>query len=97
RRGLQRQYMSLLVNMALRNSNSLESARTFPEFIIAIQTFNTPEDARVLARYKLRQLRDAIAKTLNKQGKNLDTASLAHLEGARDRITKVLDAPLQSE
>ncbi|WP_293018707.1 zinc-dependent metalloprotease [Moorena sp. SIO3I8] len=97
RRGLQRQYMSLLVNMALRNSNSLETARTFPEFIIAIQTFNTPEDARVLARYKLRQLRDAIANTLNKQGKNLDTASLAHLEGARDRITKVLDAPLQSE
>lgn len=54
---------------------------------------DAPEDARTLARFKLRQLRDAI-NTAMSQGGNFDTYTQAHLEETRDLISKVLDAKM---
>lgn len=64
---------------------------------MVLRTAHVPEDARSLAWSKLRQLRSQIERTLRKQGRNLDEYTLAHLQETRDRITKVLDAPLQSK
>jgi hypothetical protein len=64
---------------------------------MVLRTANVPEDGRSLAWSKLRQLRSQIDRTLRKQGKNLDEYTIAHLAETRDRITKVLDAPLQSK
>ncbi|GET39245.1 zinc-dependent metalloprotease [Microseira wollei] len=64
---------------------------------MVLRTESVPEDARTLAWSKLRQLRSESDRTLRKQGKNLDEYTIAHLAETRDRITKVLDAPLQSK
>ncbi len=96
RRALQRQHMNLLVNMVLR-TNALETARTFPDFIVAVRTDAVPEDARSLAWYNLRELRDRISSTLNRQREEMDLATKAHLQESLDRIAKALDAPLRSQ
>ncbi len=64
---------------------------------MVLRTEEVPEDARSLAWQKLRQLRESLNSTLRKQGKSLDDYTRAHLEETRDRITKVLDAPLRSD
>ncbi|MDJ1185739.1 zinc-dependent metalloprotease [Roseofilum casamattae] len=56
-----------------------------------------PEDAVTLAWYNLQELQDDIDRTLRRQGKHLDTYTKAHLQKTRDRIAKVLDAPLESK
>lgn len=76
RRSLQREYLSILLGITLRNAEA-------------------PEDARTLSWYQLRQLRQFLKTTLQSQ-KNLDTYTKAHLEETSDRITKALDAQLQS-
>jgi hypothetical protein len=96
RRALQRQHMNLLMNMVLR-TNALETARTFPDFIVAVRTDAVPEDARSLAWYNLRELRDRISSTLNRQREEMDLATKAHLQESLDRIAKALDAPLRSQ
>ncbi|MGE5660362.1 MAG: zinc-dependent metalloprotease [Actinomycetota bacterium] len=63
---------------------------------IVLRKAGAPEDARALAWYKLRELREAIGKTIRKGGNELDSYTLAHLEETRDRITKTLNAQLQS-
>lgn len=55
---------------------------------------NAPEDARTVARYELRQLRDAISKAVRKVDRK-DIYTLAHLEEAQDRIAKAIEAPLR--
>lgn len=62
---------------------------------MVLRTKYVPEDARTLAWYKLRQLRDKLNKTLSKSGK-LDEYTKAHLEETRDRVNKALNAQLQS-
>ncbi len=64
---------------------------------MVLRTKDVPEDARSLAWEKLRQLRESLNHTLRKQGKNLDDYTKAHLEETRERITKVLDARLESK
>jgi hypothetical protein len=56
---------------------------------------DVPEDARTVARYELKQLRDGINRSMRKVNEK-DIYTLAHLEEARDRIVKAIDAPLQS-
>ena len=98
RRALQRQHMNTLINLALRNSNAaLQNAQTLPDLILALETADAPEDARTLAWYELRQLRDALRSTVRKQHGKLDIYTQAHLEEAYDRISKALDANLQSQ
>ena len=94
RRGLQRRHLNILVNMVLRNPEMLFSATNFLDFIVAFQTLNAPEDARVLARYHLRELNEQIQKTLKRHHKKMDTATKAHLQDVSDRILKTLQAPL---
>lgn len=77
RRALQREYLSILLGITLRNAEA-------------------PEDARTLSWYQLRQLRQFLKTTLQSQS-NLDTYTKAHLEETSDRITKALDAQLQSK
>lgn len=51
---------------------------------------SVPEDARTLAWYKIRQLHDKLAKV-----NSTDEYTKAHLLETRDRIEKILNAPLQ--
>jgi hypothetical protein len=97
RRSLQRQHMNLLVNLALRNRLSIDKIDNFLDFLVGIQTSNPPEDARTLAWYQLRQLRDRLASVLRDRGDKLDTYTKAHLEEANDRIAKAIDSNLQAQ
>lgn len=54
-----------------------------------------PEDARAIAWYQLRQLKDALGKANGRIQKD-DLYTKAHLEEARDRIGKALAANLES-
>ena len=95
RRGLQRQYLNILSNLVLRPSfEDLSSAQSLLDFISLITTFNAPEDARVLARYQLNQIYDDVGRMLRRYGSQVDITTLAHWEEVRDRIDRVLDAPL---
>ena len=97
RRGLQRQHLNILVNMVLRDTEAVWNASNMLEFLGAIRIADAPEDARVLARYQLRQLQKDIRSSLRRHGKKLDTLTKAHLEDASDRISKVLDAQIRSK
>ncbi len=54
---------------------------------------DVPEDARTVARYELKQLEPAIAKAERRVSQQ-DVYTLAHLEEARDRIIKALNASI---
>jgi len=97
RRSLQRQHMNLLVNLALRNRFSFDKIDNFLDFVVGIRTINPPEDARTLAWYQLRQLRDRLANVLRDRSDKLDIYTKAHLEEASDRISKAIDAKLQAQ
>lgn len=97
RRSLQRQHMNLLVNLALRNRFSMDKIDNFLDLVVGIRTINPPEDARTLAWYQLRQLRDRLANVLRDRSDKLDTYTKAHLEETSDRITKAIDAKLQAQ
>jgi hypothetical protein len=97
RRSLQRQHMNLLVNLALRNRLSFDKIDNFLDLIVGLQTSNPPEDARTLAWYQLRQLRDRLTSVLRDRSDKLDTYTKAHLEEASDRIAKAIDAKLQAQ
>jgi hypothetical protein len=63
---------------------------------MVLRTVDVPEDARTLAWYNLRQLRNKLSKALPHSGK-LDDYTKAHLEETRDRINKTLNAEIQSK
>jgi hypothetical protein len=95
RRGLQRHHLNILSNLVLRRTfwDAL-SSQSFTEFMATLSTLGAPEDARVLARYQLRQIQQDVEDTLSRYSDRLEVTTQAHLEDARDRITRVLDAPL---
>lgn len=62
---------------------------------MVLRTGYVPEDARTLAWYKLRQLRDRLNKALSHSSK-VDEYTKAHLEETRDRINKALNAQIES-
>lgn len=92
RRELQRQHLKILMNLVLQDAKSMENATNFLDFLIALQTLNAPDDARVLARQQLRQLATAIDQALKKRGNKMDALNRAHLQDTKDRIIKLLDA-----
>ncbi len=96
RRGLQRQHLSILSNMALRNTNATSETTNFLDTVVAWLTLDAPDDARTLARYQLRQLHDEVRRVRRRHDDDMDTLTLAHLEDIDDRIAKVIDAPLRS-
>jgi hypothetical protein len=95
RRGLQRHHLNILSNLVLRRTfwDAL-SSQSFNEFMATLSTLGAPEDARVLARYQLRQIQQDLEDTLSRYSGRLEVTTQAHLEDARDRITRVLEAPL---
>lgn len=96
RRGLQRHHLNILSNLVLRRGRqSLDSAQSFVDFMALRTTLDAPEDARVLARYQLRQIYQDVGRALSRYGRQMDVATLAHWEDVRDRIDRVLEAPLQ--
>ncbi|OKH49200.1 hypothetical protein NIES30_07525 [Phormidium tenue NIES-30] len=97
RQGLQRHHLNTLTSLVLRNHRSGEGVTDLLGFVAQEATFGAPEEARVLARYQLRQLQGAIARHLNRHAQRLDLATLAYLEDVSDRIVKVLDAPLRGQ
>nr|WP_278003696.1 zinc-dependent metalloprotease [Nodosilinea sp. TSF1-S3] len=97
RQGLQRHHLNTLTSLVLRNHGSGEGVTDFLGFVAQEATFGAPDEARVMARYQLRQLQGAITRHLSRHGQRLDTATLAYLEDASDRIAKVLDAPLRGQ
>ena len=56
---------------------------------------NVPEDARTLAWYNLRRLREKLDRAVARSGR-LDEYTKAHLAETRDRIAKTLDARVES-
>ncbi|MEO1069960.1 MAG: zinc-dependent metalloprotease, partial [Cyanobacteria bacterium J06638_6] len=97
RQGLQRHHLNTLTSLVLRNHGSGQGVTDLFGFVAQEFTAGAPEEARVLARYQLGQLQDAIAQYRRFQGQRLDIATLAYLEDMGDRIEKVLDAPLQGQ
>ncbi|TVQ13332.1 MAG: DUF5117 domain-containing protein [Leptolyngbya sp. DLM2.Bin27] len=97
RQGLQRHYLNTLTGLVLRNHGSGDGVTDLLSFVAQEFTFGAPEEARVLARYQMRQIQGAIARRLSRQGQRLDTATLAHLDDISDRMAKVLDAPLRGQ
>ncbi len=63
---------------------------------MVLRTNWVPEDARSLAWYELRSLRDELTKVIRKRGDDMDDYTRAHLEETRDRIAKALNAGMQS-
>ena len=96
RRGLQRYHLSILSNLVLRNAGQSSPASSLLDFLAQEITRNAPEDARVLARYQLRQLQSQVSGVIQRHGNRMEATSLAHLQDARDRIAQVLDARLET-
>jgi Met-zincin/Domain of unknown function (DUF5117) len=78
---------------SIRRSLQREHLNILLEMVL--RQADVPEDGRTLAWYQLRQLRTTIEASLRKPGE-LDLYTKAHLEETCDRITKALNAPLQS-
>jgi hypothetical protein len=97
RQGLQRHHLNTLTSLVLRNHGSGQGVTDLFGFVAQEFTAGAPEEARVLARYQLGQLQDAIAQYRRSQGQRLDITTLAYLEDMGDRIAKVLSAPLQGQ
>ena len=97
RRGLQRHHLNILSNLVLRRTfwDAL-SAQSFTDFMALISTIGAPEDARVLARYQLRQISQDVGDTLSQYEGQMAVTTQAHFEDVRDRINQVLEAPLQA-
>jgi Met-zincin/Domain of unknown function (DUF5117)/Domain of unknown function (DUF5118) len=63
---------------------------------MVLRKTNVPEDARSLAWYELRQLREGLSKSIRNLDRKADAYTRAHLEETRDRISKVLNSQIQS-
>ncbi len=97
RQGLQRHHLNTLTSLVLRNHGSGEGVTDVLGFVAQQFTAGAPEEARVLARYQLRQIQSAVNRQISRQGRRLDMATLAYLEDVSDRLAKVLDAPLRGQ
>ena len=94
RRGLQRHHLNILSNLVLRKSGSaLAESQSFLDFVGLAVTLGAPDDARVLARYQLGQIYDDVNRGL-RRNRGMDITTKAHWEEVRDRIDRILNAPL---
>lgn len=95
RRGLQRHHLNTLSSLVLRRTfwDAL-SAQSFTDFMALVSTLGAPEDARVLARYQLREISQDVESALAQYDGKMELTTQAHLEDVRDRIARVLNAPV---
>jgi hypothetical protein len=80
--------------IGLRRSLQREHLNILTQMVL--RETNPPEDARSIAWYQLRELKDKINDFLGKYGNQLDLDTKAHLEESSDRINKTLSAQIQS-
>ena len=93
RRGLQRHHLNILSNLASRRGgDAIASSQSFLDFVALALTIGAPEDARVLARYQLRDIYNDVNRSLRRYGSGMEITTRAHWEEVRDRIARVLDA-----
>ena len=64
---------------------------------MVLRTDNVPEDARTLAWYRLRELQGHLNSVLRRHGGDMEIYTKAHLEETRSRISKTLNAQIQSQ
>jgi hypothetical protein len=78
RRNLQREYVDRMIDLTFGSGGGVEAYKPVSN----------------LAMYKLRNLKDRLARVLDDKGaaSNLDPYTIAHLSEARTRIEKALDA-----
>ena len=99
RRNLQREYLRRLATIALgeKRDGGLDG---FAYILFSGQGGDEggpyPADARSLARLHLREIGDRISKVLDNKDAGIDDTTRAHLEEARHKIGKVLDAGFDS-
>ncbi len=94
RRNLQREYLRRLSGMVLGSGGSPYGDSI--SFIVFMRggSASVPADARALARLHLKEISSRINKTLETTTLKIDDTTRAHLEEARHRIAKVLEANL---
>lgn len=83
-----------LVISSIRRSLQREYLNRLTNMVL--RKVNVPEDAETLAWYRLRELYGSINSALRRHGGSMDTYTKAHLEETRSRISKTLDAQIQS-
>jgi hypothetical protein len=90
RRNLQREYVKKLSTIVLGDARpSISDLFVFVSFG---STGTYPADAKALARMHLKEIEGRIQKGLDQKEVSVDDTTRAHLEEARQRIAKVLDA-----
>ena len=95
RRNLQREHLRRLGGIVLGGSGRGAAGDLFL-YVSFDGVGDAPADARALARLHLRQIRDRITAALQAKDLTMDDTTRAHLEDCRERITKILDAPLNA-
>lgn len=85
-RGLQRHHVAMLLYMTQRNYDGVNNAQNFLDLIMAIQSVESPEDARAIARYQLRELNGLISTILNRYSNQLDLTTRAHFEDMQAQL-----------
>jgi hypothetical protein len=95
RRNLQREHLRRLGGIVLGGSARSGAGDAFL-YVSFDGAGDPPADARALARLHLKQVRDRIGAVTNAKDLTMDDTTKAHLEDCRERITKILDAPLNT-
>ncbi|MDR3617812.1 MAG: zinc-dependent metalloprotease [Paludisphaera borealis] len=96
RRNLQREYLRRLGGMVLGDRGG--SLGDGLSFVVLLGGSNsaTPADARSLARLHLKDVLGRISNALATRGAQLDDTTRAHLEECKEKISKVLEARIDS-
>jgi hypothetical protein len=96
RRNLQREYLRRLSNIALGSTGRRPIGDAFL-YVSFDGAGDMPADARSLARLHLKQISGRLNSTLADGAIQMDDTTRAHLEDCREKIAKVLDAPLSAQ
>jgi len=96
RRNLQREHLRRLGSMVLGDRSGGLSDNFAYVVLLGRSSASTPADARSLARLHLKEINGRIADTLAKRGGQLDDTTRAHLEECKEKISRVLEARIDS-
>jgi hypothetical protein len=96
RRNLQREYLRRLGGMVLGDPSGGLSDNFAYVVLLGRSTTAMPADARSLARLHLKEINGRIAETLDKRGAQLDDTTRAHLDECKEKISRVLEARIDS-
>ena len=94
RRNLQREHLRRLSTIVLGDKRS--PYNDMFAYVLFLGNQSYPADARSLARLHLKEINVKIGKALDQKDFPIDDTTKAHLEECKFRITKVLDAGIES-